>query len=44
VQRDSFVCGLTGDVVSVDDPKVKRRARVASFYLMDQINDQQEAA
>ena len=44
VQRDSFVCGLTGDVVSVDDPKVKRRARVARFYLMDQINDQQAAA
>lgn len=44
VQRDSFVCGLTGDVVSVDDPKVKRRARVARFYLMDQISDQQAAA
>lgn len=44
VQRDSFVCGLTGDVVSVDDPKVKRRARVSGFWLMDQINNQQAAA
>ena len=44
VQRDSFVCGLTGDVVSVDHPKVKRRARVASFWMMNPISDQQAAA
>ena len=44
VQRDSFVCGLTGEVVSVDHPKVKRRARVASFWMMNPISDQQAAA
>lgn len=44
VQRDSFVCGLTGEVVSVDHPKVKRRARVAAFWLMDQADDLRSAA
>lgn len=44
VQRDNFVCGKTGEVVSVDHPKVKRRARVSGIWLMNQINDQQAAA
>ena len=37
VQGDSFVCGLTKRVVDVKDPQVKQRARVARFWLMDQM-------
>ena len=44
VQRDSFVCGRTGEVVGFDHPKVKRRARVASFWMMNPISDQQAVA
>ena len=44
VQRDSSVCGLTGEVVGFDHPKVKRRARVASFWMMNPVSDQQAAA
>lgn len=32
VQGRRYVCGLTGDIVSIRDKRVKRRARVAEVY------------
>jgi hypothetical protein len=32
IQGDKYVCGLTGEVVSVTDKRVKRRAKVTQVY------------
>jgi hypothetical protein len=32
VQGRRYVCGIVGDVVSIKDKKIKRRARVAEVY------------
>jgi len=35
ISGNRFVCGLTGDIVGFDHPKVKRRARVEYVFTLD---------
>ena len=37
VQGRRYVCGIVGDVVSIKDKKIKRRARVAEVYELTSI-------
>jgi len=39
IQGRRYVCGLTKEIVSIKDPKVKRRARVAHVYELRTFDD-----